>query len=128
MKTNEALAKITGCFDVKDAIKARGWKWITEEKAWSKVGAWSSVEDVEAEVRRYAGVRNRRIGTSRRGKHSSEMEIMTTQKQTKTINVARCEKCGREEKRLTPWPDRPCPRCHGPFIIDRWVRTTEAGR
>lgn len=56
-------AKISGCYDVKDAIKSRGWKWDADQKVWVKSGDWQDVTSVEKEVRTYAGVRNRRIGT-----------------------------------------------------------------
>lgn len=57
-----STAKITNCYDVKDALKARSWKFNLAEKSWQKQGQWTSVEDVEREIRLYAGVRNRKIG------------------------------------------------------------------
>lgn len=55
-------AKITNCIDIKDALKGRSWKFNGEEKSWEKQGEWADEAAVEAEVRTYAGVRNRRIG------------------------------------------------------------------
>ena len=55
-------AKITNCYDIKDALKGRAWKYNTGDKSWEKQGEWESVEAVETEVRTYAGVRNRKIG------------------------------------------------------------------
>lgn len=55
-------ASITNCYEIKDALKSRGWKFNSANKAWEKSGDWLSPAEIQAEIRAYAGVRNRRIG------------------------------------------------------------------
>ena len=55
-------SKITNCYEIKDALKSRGWKFNSADKSWEKAGEWTTPAEVEAEVRKYAGVRNRNVG------------------------------------------------------------------
>ena len=55
------MAVVTGnTFTVKDKLKAMGWRWLPEQKGWTKdvPSEWEAWQ-VETEIRGYAGVRNR---------------------------------------------------------------------
>ena len=46
-------------YTIRAALKAGGWKWDPDRKAWYKDGEWESKDDVAMRVRLLPGVRNR---------------------------------------------------------------------